>query len=1178
MRLRQLALVRYGHLADAVLDFPADAPLCVVQGVNEAGKSTALAAISDALFGFGHRTDFDFLHGAPQLRVGFTVMAGDGREGRFIRRKGRSGTLRDNADEVIPDTALAPFLGGASRELFEQGFGLDGNRLRAGGRTLATGGGGVGESLFAAGTGLLGLREAQASIDEEAKSLFGSARGRRKVSEAVEGWRQAQRRVEQLSVQPKAHREAAAALEAATNELRELQGKSRELQIEASRLQRLRRVSPILVSLDAARRRFEDLAGVPTIPLDAEERLAAAIEARSQAARDATRESDAVATLTARRAEFAPDASPLAAQDTIDLLAEARHAAVQADGDLPMLRLAIEGHRATVAEALRELGLAVSPEAARDTVPEPSARNRVRTLAREHAGLAAAAAAATKAEASARTRREKADAALAAHPAPPDPAVLRQTITMVRGEGRLDADLAEAESTADATRRKADAALAALPLWTGDADGLAACPVPLQAEVASIGTELEASQAAAVAAGAAVAKTEAELASAEERLRSLAEGGTVPTPAAVAAARKERDATWRRVRQLLGGEPPPEATDPEDVADRFEQQRDDADRLADRRADEAHRVADFLSETANRERLLQQRSAELEGQAEAAAGLQAASSRWRELWEPSGVSPSTVAAMAEWRRARDEVLRLHSEAMVAARRRDLVAGRGGAARAALLAQLPGGSSGGTIASLLAHAEATCAAAEERQAAYRALAEGWERETAALPELEAATRDAEAALEDWRAKWGPAVAQLGLAEDTAVADAEAALAAWSRIAETAPAWRQDAKRMEQQQETAASFRASVEAALAAIGAPPLSEPASAAAARLLRQLEEARKAEAEAASLTKRIEETSQALAEARRRGEAAEADLAELRRIARVEDDAALAAEIERDRRRDTTEKEISKLEAELGAQGDGLDEAALRAEAAGADADGAAPRLDAAAARLRDIDDEVAALGVRREELSTERARTQAELEGMQRGQDAAGALQEQQQFLAEAAAAAGRYAQLHVARVLLHAGIERFRRVQQGPLLAAASRHFAALTRGRYPRLGTDEDAAGKPLLVAIQRDGTECPVDGLSEGARDQLFLALRVAAIEAHVASSEPLPFVADDLLVHFDDDRAVAAVELLIELGRSTQVILFTHHDHVASIAEARGSSGTAVVRWRPFTAAARMAAAPTVAE
>ena len=86
----------------------------------------------------------------------------------------------------------------------------------------------------------------------------------------------------------------------------------------------------------------------------------------------------------------------------------------------------------------------------------------------------------------------------------------------------------------------------------------------------------------------------------------------------------------------------------------------------------------------------------------------------------------------------------------------------------------------------------------------------------------------------------------------------------------------------------------------------------------------------------------------------------------------------------------------------------------------------------------------------------------------------------------------------------------------------------------------------------------MEGLSEGTRDQLYLALRVAAIESHIARAEPLPFVADDLLVNFDDNRAAAALRMLVELGRKTQVILFTHHDHLAALAAV--VPGAAVLR------------------
>ena len=98
---------------------------------------------------------------------------------------------------------------------------------------------------------------------------------------------------------------------------------------------------------------------------------------------------------------------------------------------------------------------------------------------------------------------------------------------------------------------------------------------------------------------------------------------------------------------------------------------------------------------------------------------------------------------------------------------------------------------------------------------------------------------------------------------------------------------------------------------------------------------------------------------------------------------------------------------------------------------------------------------------------------------------------------------------------------------------------------------------------RHGTECPVEPLSGGARDQLYLALRIAAVEAYGAQAEPLPFIADDVLVYFDDTRAAAAIALLAELGQTTQVILFTHHEKIVSFAERQ--AGVAVQALPPIT-------------
>jgi uncharacterized protein YhaN len=82
----------------------------------------------------------------------------------------------------------------------------------------------------------------------------------------------------------------------------------------------------------------------------------------------------------------------------------------------------------------------------------------------------------------------------------------------------------------------------------------------------------------------------------------------------------------------------------------------------------------------------------------------------------------------------------------------------------------------------------------------------------------------------------------------------------------------------------------------------------------------------------------------------------------------------------------------------------------------------------------------------------------------------------------------------------------------------------------------------------DNREVPVQEMSAGQRHQLFLALRLASLEHHFEHSEPMPLVLDDLLVQLDDVSARAALEILAELARVAQVLFFTHHDHLVTMA------------------------------
>ena len=1161
MKLCRLDLLRYGHMSDVTLAFPENVRLHVVHGANEAGKSTALAAIADALFGFGHRTDFDFLHGAPHLRVGFTLAARDGTKENFVRRKGRRDTLRDMADQVVPDEALRRFLGGVSRDLFEQGFGLDGARLREGGRELLRLGGEAGESLLA-GAGLVNLRAVLTQLDEEAKSLVGDGRGRRRLSDAVEAWRKAQRESEERAVAPRAWQEAEAAHAASVTELASVQQQIRTLAEENNRLQRVRRVAPLLAQLTEARESLAQLGDVPHLPPNAESRFQALVAAQRDAARDSERETVEVQRLTAAHAALPKDALILAVQDAIDALVAQRAIVLQATNDLPKVQANATNLRTRVAEAIRELGLSLVPEAARDALPTAAVLRTVRRLITAHAALTAEAKSAERTMAAGHRRRDQAAQALAGAPESASPALLRRTIDAARGEGPLDTDLTRARRTLADAEHNATAALATLPLWRGDLASLLACPLPLPAEVEAITARLHAAGHQLAKARGEVADLATVIADLDEEMSRLSRGEIVPTPDAVAAARAARDRLWRVMRRMQEGGPVP-AGDGEDglpaghLPDVFETLRDQADELADRRADEAQRVADFLSATDRLGLARRRRGAAAAALAAAEESAAQAEAAWRALWAPSSVEPLAPPAMAEWCRARAEVLRL-GEAVAAARRQcNDLAVRRDRAQAGLAALLPVVPPQETLGALLLHAETACMAEEAKVTEHgmrkQALADTEER----LPELRQSMAAAATALEGWQREWSTAVAALGLPADATIDTTEAALAAWARIAEAAPSWRTDEGRIAAMNAGLEGFTGNLHAVLARLDEAVTDEPVTVIAARLGRRLAEGRKTAADADELTKQIIVHRQVATDATNARAAAETDLETLRRIAGVKDNLALERAIERARQRDAVTGTIAHAEQALVTLGDGMVEAALRAEATQIDP-------DAVVGRHAEIENQLATLGERREELSAQRTRSEAVLTEMRHGHDAAAMAQQAEDALAEARDAAERYARLHVARVLLRAGIDRFRKEQQGPLLRAAGRHFALLTVGRYERLIVDYDTAGRTVLLAIRDIGTECPVEALSEGARDQLYLALRVAAVEAYAAQAEPLPFIADDLLVHFDDTRAAAAIALLAELGQTTQVILFTHHDHIVALAERQ--AGVAVQALPPITA------------
>ena len=71
---------------------------------------------------------------------------------------------------------------------------------------------------------------------------------------------------------------------------------------------------------------------------------------------------------------------------------------------------------------------------------------------------------------------------------------------------------------------------------------------------------------------------------------------------------------------------------------------------------------------------------------------------------------------------------------------------------------------------------------------------------------------------------------------------------------------------------------------------------------------------------------------------------------------------------------------------------------------------------------------------------------------------------------------------------------------------------------------------------------------------------MVALEDHCAAAVPLPFIADDILQTFDDDRSKATLRSLVELSRHLQVIVLTHHPHLVEIARTLPAGSVRVVQ------------------
>ena len=126
-------------------------------------------------------------------------------------------------------------------------------------------------------------------------------------------------------------------------------------------------------------------------------------------------------------------------------------------------------------------------------------------------------------------------------------------------------------------------------------------------------------------------------------------------------------------------------------------------------------------------------------------------------------------------------------------------------------------------------------------------------------------------------------------------------------------------------------------------------------------------------------------------------------------------------------------------------------------------------------------------------------------------------------------------------------YERDRQPRTLAEASELLKKLTDERYHRIWTP---LGKETLLVDDKDGHTFDVSWLSRGAREQLFIAIRLALASEFARHGSNLPLILDDVLVNFDSRRAWLAIQVLqtvATMGSGRQIFLFTCHEHICQM-------------------------------
>jgi uncharacterized protein YhaN len=1157
MRIDRLDLLAYGPFTETILDLSEGASgLHLIYGDNEAGKSTSLRALIGWLFGIPARTEDNFLHDNAQLRIGGRLKLSNGEALEFIRRKGNKGTLLDpRTGETLDDSVLEPFLpGGIDENIFKKFYGIDHFRLVEGGRELLNQSGDLGQALFSAATGTAGLRQLLSDLRSGAEALYKPRASTKIVNLAIAGFKDAKRRMKEASVPvaewKRLQKELSETVAAIEQVEKEIAIKSKE----KSRLDRFNRVKGALAERRAIMERIEALGEVSLLPEDFGEKFKFA-QSKLQAFRENKAKAESrLARLREESGKIAVRPELLNHEEMILALYKEIGAVEKAMQDRPRQ----DAKRRLLRSDAEHLLKAVRPDLALDDAdrlrPLTNHKKWIVDLARRY-GLLEQKRQNTE---NALRQFEEEKAALTKElglqaVSSLDLDQLKAAVGAARKAGDVEKRLADVQKRASEDSTSCQSEFSRLGRFHGRIDELLNMAMPLPEILDTFEKTFDELFDAAKNLDRLRRDLSDELQRVEQDLNALLLRSDAPTTKELEEARTVRNTGWelikrRYIEKLDAEEEIALYANKISLPAVYEQNVGDADHIADQlrlAADQVVKRADF---EARKKGLKSRIETAMDESGKVETRRMVLEKEWGKVWEQLDIEPGSPREMKQWLLKVEQLLgNVRSARLVSVEAGNLSA-YCKSLRESIAAQIatfdentdPGEMS---LETMIGLCEQKIEQVDEAFEKKRQLEHSLGR---LLRDIKKAREDFESIQKDrvaWSQEWAQAIAGLGLEADAHPERATEVFEQLLAFFEKYDKSEESRRRIYGIDQVARQFEEKVSAFANSIGFETKEQNAADIAAQLNRELTEAREARASLRKLEAQEKETREEIEDAEVAIRAAHEQIVGLHEQASVKTDEELEAAWERSRTMRALNEHLQTVERELTRNGDGLSLRELEMEAVELDSDTIGQELERISMDLEEMQ-------ASRDKLRDRRQVVQNEISAKDGSDAAAEASEEAEQHLADMTSGIEQYLRLQIASLILEQRIEEYRKKNQAPVLARAGELFARLTLGSFVNLRDELNERGIPILLGVRQNEMEITIDQMSDGTRDQLYLALRLATLEQHTQKGEPMPFVVDDILIGFDDNRTAVCLEVLADIAAATQVLVFTHHQRVVELAEA----------------------------